>query len=183
MRAEGRRRRSWERNGGSLLAPDGCELAAEDRVGETASDMGRIGRLRSQNSKTDGRDYRMAERQTTLALLISSRDTESKHACNLPVLKSLEIFFFPRCTRVCSRVRVANFPATLDASSFADQPATLADGWRKMRLAKSTKKPVKARPARTSERRLGGSASLHRCGPGTHHPEHSRVQFNPSRGA
>jgi hypothetical protein len=63
MRAEGRRRRSWERNGGSLLAPDGCELAAEDRVGEAASGMGRIGRLRSQNSKTDGRDYRMAERQ------------------------------------------------------------------------------------------------------------------------
>jgi hypothetical protein len=57
-----------------LLAPDGCELAAEDRVGEAASGMGRIGRLRSQNSKTDGRDYRMAERQTTLALLISSRD-------------------------------------------------------------------------------------------------------------
>jgi hypothetical protein len=63
MRAEGRRRRSWERNGGSFLAPDGCELAAEDRVGEAASGMGRIGRLRSQNSKTDDRDYRMAERQ------------------------------------------------------------------------------------------------------------------------
>jgi hypothetical protein len=30
MRAEGRRRRSWERNGGSLLAPDGCEMRAGD---------------------------------------------------------------------------------------------------------------------------------------------------------
>jgi hypothetical protein len=56
-RAERRRRRSWERNGGSLLARDGCEMRAgsgrqggRGRVGP----VGRIGWLRSQNSRTNG---------------------------------------------------------------------------------------------------------------------------------